>query len=91
MMRVHLIALALLSVLGLGDGTAPCREAPLPATVTLQTQDPLVGIGRSIEATVTLAAPAPVGGTTVTFGSLDPGVADIVPASIVIPDIVVVT
>ncbi len=63
--------------------TGPCG---LASALTLTPDDPLLGVGRMIDGSVCLDAPAPPGGITVTLTSLDPGIATIMPAMLTIPE-----
>jgi hypothetical protein len=52
--------------------------------LSIAVSSPLVGVGRSIAGSVTLAAAAPAGGVTVNLASSAPGFASVVPASVFI-------
>ena len=51
-------------------------------TMTLALDSPLVGVGRTINGTITLPQPAPMGGVTVMLASQNAGIATVAPASV---------
>ena len=53
-------------------------------SLSIAVSSPLVGVGRSIGGSVTLAAAAPAGGVTVNLSSNAPGLASVAPASVFI-------
>ncbi|MCG3200065.1 MAG: hypothetical protein GHCLOJNM_04594 [bacterium] len=52
--------------------------------MTIALGSPLVGVGRSVPVTATLAQPAPAGGVTVTFASSATGIATVAPLTVTI-------
>ncbi len=68
------------SASGFTDATATVTVAE--RTMTVAPASPVVGVGRSIGGTVTLAAPAPSGGVTVTLASGNSGLATVAPTSL---------
>ena len=71
------------SASGLVSGTASVNVALGNLTLTLP--GPLLGVGRSFNATATLTGPAPAAGVAVTLASSDTTIATVSPASITIP------
>jgi uncharacterized repeat protein (TIGR01451 family) len=53
--------------------------------ITLTTQGPLVGVGRTITGSVTLPSPAPTGGVNVTLDTNPTGIVSVAPGTVTIP------
>lgn len=76
--------------LTVSDGTATASDrvlvqATAPTGVALTIRDPFIGVDRTTPATVTLPAPAPVGGTVVDLVVDDPAVLQLSTRQVVVP------
>jgi hypothetical protein len=69
---------------GFTDGTATVNVGN--RSLALSLAEDLVGVGRTVDGLVTLAAPAPAGGVDVTLATGDPAIATVSPASVVIAE-----
>ncbi|MGB6393713.1 MAG: PKD domain-containing protein [Candidatus Acidiferrales bacterium] len=73
------------SAAGLAAATSSAFNVTSVNTLLVTTSGGALGVGRNFGATVTLSAPAPLGGVTVTLASANPGVVTVAPASLLVP------
>ena len=65
--------------------TVTANARPNQPTMTLTLQSPLVGVGRTVNGTVTLSDPAPAGGVSIALSSSNAATATVAPPTVVIP------
>jgi PKD domain len=68
---------------GISSGAVTVNVSALSIAITLDSST--VGLGKTMNGTVTLSAPAPAGGAVVAFSSNPSGIVDVQPPSVIIP------